>query len=267
MKLEFINSHLDKCTGDHTKIPIGRTAFASKVPLKPTKSPERLPQLSYSLFKEVALRKKLVELGISAAGNRPVLERRHTEWVTLWNANCDSSKPRKKADLLHDLEIWERTQGSRAPTQGSLSMGSEIRNKDFDGAGWSAKYEDSFQSLIESARRKIVTNKSNQSSELEPDVTGGNNRSRDAATLSENRPGMDTMPVEPSKEFPPAVEKSAVDSLMSDTQMSQQNVEWGVIEAGGDILSPLPQPSPQESVYRNGNGTSLGSDTTMIDHA
>ncbi|KAI1497877.1 hypothetical protein F5X99DRAFT_395479 [Biscogniauxia marginata] len=120
----------------------------------PSKSLERLPALNYSSLREQQLRKKMSELGISTGGGRQMLERRHKEWVTIWNANCDSLRPRRKADLLHDLDIWERTLGMRAPTLSrSAVLGAQIKDKDFDGAAWAAKHDSSFKDLIASARR------------------------------------------------------------------------------------------------------------------
>lgn len=81
-----------------------------------------------------------------------MLERRHKEWMTLWNANCDSLNPRRKVDLLHDLDVWERTLGSRAPTNSrSQNLGAQIKDKDFDAAGWAAKHDASFKDLVASA--------------------------------------------------------------------------------------------------------------------
>ena len=109
------------------------------------------------MLKEPQLRKKLQDLGISTAGSRQMLERRHKEWITIWNANCDSLHPRRKADLLHDLDVWERTLGTRAPTSSrSIKLGTEIKDKDFDGAAWAAKHDTSFKSLIASARKNRV---------------------------------------------------------------------------------------------------------------
>ena len=106
------------------------------------------------MLKEPQLRKKLQELGISTAGSRQMLERRHKEWMTIWNANCDSLHPRRKADLLHDLDVWERTLGTRAPTSSrSIHLGTQIKDKDFDGAAWAAKHDTSFRDLIASARK------------------------------------------------------------------------------------------------------------------
>ncbi|KAK4240381.1 hypothetical protein C8A03DRAFT_42098 [Achaetomium macrosporum] len=128
-----------------------RTPFQN--PPTPTKPPERLPALAYSMLKDTALRKKMAELGLSTSGSRQMLEKRHQEWVTIWNANCDSARPKKRSELLHDLEVWERTMGTRAPTMSrSANLGAQIKDKDFDGAAWAAKHDMSFKDLIAKAR-------------------------------------------------------------------------------------------------------------------
>ncbi|KAL2158655.1 hypothetical protein VTH06DRAFT_4137 [Thermothelomyces fergusii] len=133
---------------------LGAARGLSQKPATPSsKAPERLPALAYSMLKDSALRKKLAELGLSTAGSRQLLERRHQEWVTIWNANCDSARPKKRSELLQDLEVWERTMGGRAPTMSrAANMGAQIKDKDFDGAAWAAKHESSFRDLIAKAR-------------------------------------------------------------------------------------------------------------------
>ncbi len=118
---------------------------------------ERLPQLNYSLLKDNALRRKFSEIGIPSSGPRPLLIRRHTEWINLVNANCDSTKPRSKRELLHELDIWDRTQG-RQMLSASNGGGSAttVMNKDFDGAAWAASHDQDFKSLIAKARRKAA---------------------------------------------------------------------------------------------------------------
>ncbi|PQK13887.1 hypothetical protein BB8028_0004g08180 [Beauveria bassiana] len=116
---------------------------------------ERLPSLSYSIFKEAALRKKLAEIGISNQGPRPLLERRHKEWLTIWNANCDAAAPRRRAELLRDLDVWERTQGGKAPppSRAAAQAAHAVKDKEFDGAAWASKHEGSFKDLVADARR------------------------------------------------------------------------------------------------------------------
>ena len=121
------------------------------------KRPERLAQVNFSMMKEAALRKKLGEMGISASGNKPLMERRYTEWITLWNANCDSRKPKTKGELKRELEVWERTQGGRAQTSAyGQNSGTQVKDKDFDGKAYSSTHDDSFRKLIANARKKAA---------------------------------------------------------------------------------------------------------------
>lgn len=117
--------------------------------------PERLPQLNYSLFKENALRKKLVDMGIPSGGSKALLIRRHTEWVNLVNANCDSSRPRTKRELLRDLAEWDRSQGSVLPSRLGLAANTiTLMSKDFDGVAWGTAHNKDFQKLIQEARNR-----------------------------------------------------------------------------------------------------------------
>ncbi|KAL1843335.1 hypothetical protein VTJ49DRAFT_2152 [Mycothermus thermophilus] len=164
MKPWQVDRHIDRsCPGSpqpqkqqpSTSAPPRGSLFpnAPPTPTKQTKPPERLPALAYGMLKDSALRKKLQELGLSTVGTRTMLENRHKEWVTLWNANCDSARPKKRSELLQDLEAWERTQGARAPTNSRAAViGAQIKDKEFDGAAWAAKHESSFRDLIAKAR-------------------------------------------------------------------------------------------------------------------
>ncbi|KAK5658231.1 hypothetical protein OQA88_2206 [Cercophora sp. LCS_1] len=128
-----------------------RSAFPGQASQKP---PERLPTLAYSMLNDTKLRKKMTELGLSAAGSRQTLEARHKEWITLWNANCDSAHPKGRRELLQDLDVWERTVGTRASTATRAAhVGAQIKDKNFDGAAWAAKHDTSFKDLIANARK------------------------------------------------------------------------------------------------------------------
>ncbi|KAI1373275.1 DNA repair protein rad18 [Hypoxylon crocopeplum] len=166
MRPEQVDRHLDtSCPTENQpqQSPSKRTSRSTSIPIAfPTASPkkqpprnlERLPAVNYSMLKEPQLRKKMAELGLSAGGGRKMVEKRHKEWTTIWNANCDSLHPRRKTELLHDLDVWERTLGARAPTSSkSLSLGAQIKDKDFDGAAWAAKHNISFKDLIASAQQ------------------------------------------------------------------------------------------------------------------
>lgn len=156
MKNEAVFQHLDICTGDPAppkKISFGSLqpmSLASRTP--PNKPPERLPTINYSLLKDAVLRKKLKDLGIPNWGPRPLLQKRHTEWMNLWNANCDSKAPKSKRELLHELDVWERTQGGHS-NHSAESAGSVMR-KDFDATAWSTSHENDFKQLIANARKR-----------------------------------------------------------------------------------------------------------------
>jgi E3 ubiquitin-protein ligase RAD18 len=92
------------------------------------------------------------------------LIRRHTQWVDIFNANCDSPRPRTNRELLRELDIWERTQGGHAPGQGQ-SAPTGVMKKDFDGAEWSDKHKDQFDDLIAQARIRAKEKKREREAE------------------------------------------------------------------------------------------------------
>ncbi|KAK0636911.1 hypothetical protein B0T17DRAFT_484883 [Bombardia bombarda] len=203
MKESQVDKHIDKsCPGTpQPQRPTpprpsrGNTNNDSHVPPNPTwkpspppaKIPERLPALNYSVLKDTALRKKMTELGLSAAGPRQMLERRHQEWITIWNANCDSARPKSRFDLMRDLEVWEKTMGTRAPTVSrAANMGAQIKDKDFDAAAWAAKHDTSFKDLIANARRsKMKADPPRPKPEPEPDSAGGEEDQRGAIIIDD----------------------------------------------------------------------------------
>ncbi|KAM0717602.1 hypothetical protein Q7P37_007454 [Cladosporium fusiforme] len=161
MKIEAVEPHLDKCEDEKaatkrskSRTPVGGFGSLRASPREMPRPQDRISELNYSLLKEGAMRKKMDELGLPSFGSKQLMVRRHTEWVNLWNANCDSSRSRTKRELLHDLDTWERTQGGRAPVS---SQGTAIMRKDFDGTGWANKNKDDFSRLIADARRKKTT--------------------------------------------------------------------------------------------------------------
>lgn len=176
VKEVMINSHLDRGCMDEPNRPRsskGSIQSPAEPPSVEVKRPERLAQLNYSMVKDGPLKRKLVDQGISAMGSRQMMERRFTEWVTLWNSNCDARFPKGKSDLKRELEVWERTQGVRAQASYSMDPGSQIKDKSFDGKAWANKHDDSFRDLIANARRKLPTKPAVPPIEAEePSATG-----------------------------------------------------------------------------------------------
>lgn len=161
MKIEAVEPHLDKCEDERkrasrskSRTPINGlgSSHSFPPPSSQLKPPDRLPELSYSLFNETKLARKLKELGIPSTGSKQLMVKRHKEWVNIWNANCDSNRPRGKRELLQELDAWERTQGGKAPNPNGLA--STIMRKDFDSTGWANSNKSDFSRLIADARKK-----------------------------------------------------------------------------------------------------------------
>jgi len=111
----------------------------------------RLPKLNYSLLNESKLRTKISELGVKAVGTKAILEKRHTEWVNIWNANLDAKAPKTKKQLLAELDQLEKEQ--------LKPKVNPIKKDGFSDEKWTNKHRDDFDELIKNARtkrRKVV---------------------------------------------------------------------------------------------------------------
>ncbi|ODQ63172.1 hypothetical protein NADFUDRAFT_8231, partial [Nadsonia fulvescens var. elongata DSM 6958] len=109
----------------------------------------RLAKLNYTLLNPQSLKGKLSDLGLPTTGPRTILEARHAEWVSLWNANLDFSPDRRRprSALLKTLTDWERTRKK----EGTRDLKGEIRG--IDAKSWKRQYEAEFDELIEQAKR------------------------------------------------------------------------------------------------------------------
>jgi len=198
MKNDIVFDHLDTCTGSHR--PGQTTPLSESLQLRSESprerprdsaatSPKRIPAINYSILKESVLRRKLQDLGIPNWGPRALLQRRHMEWMNLWNANSDAKVPKSKQDLLQELGIWERSQGGQAP---ATSLGpNSVMHKEFDGAAWSADHDDEFKRLIASARKRsdaIVRSTIPQSLKEQNEVNIGVDNDITAKVTSEAEP-------------------------------------------------------------------------------
>ena len=214
MKIEAVDPHLDKCEDEQkqasrakSKTPVNVFGASKPPPAQPTRpTQERISELNYSLLTDTKLRAKLQSLGIPGWGSKQLMIKRHTEWVNLWNANCDSRHPRSERELLRELEQWERTQGGRATA--STGLASTVMRKDFDGAAWTNKNRDDFSRLIAEAKRKKGNPALAPEAEkpaIEPEipeavaVNGGPDESQHNAFL----PPPSTQPTSPPPLFPP----------------------------------------------------------------
>lgn len=157
VKLDLINEHLDSCLAREARK--GQQGEVSSDVLEPrrasaaakatTAAPSRIPKMNYALMTETRLRTLLKEAGIPSHGSKLQLQRRHTEWANVWNANMDVKKPVSKRELLRRLDEWERSvSAERIEILGDRKQATTQQDKE-----WSKKYDDQFQSLIENARK------------------------------------------------------------------------------------------------------------------
>ncbi|KAF9896631.1 E3 ubiquitin-protein ligase rad18, partial [Lobosporangium transversale] len=80
-----------------------------KKPVATYPEPKRIPKLTYSILNDKQLRKKLQELGLPTHGDKQLMQKRHAEYVTIYNANCDATRPQTQAQLMKAMEVWERS--------------------------------------------------------------------------------------------------------------------------------------------------------------
>jgi len=257
VKEDTINSHLDRNCMEEPRItkPLSKATSNPKPPDKHITRPERLPQLHYSMVKDNVLRKKLSDLGISAGGSRQLLEKRYTEWVTLWNANCDATKPKSKSELKKELGVWERTQGSIAGSS-KQDPGAQIRDKDFDGKAYSTKYDDSFKQLIANARKKPAVRPATppQSTSEPVDLTGSPTPTkapdpRPTSPVNTEMAGNNDLPVQ-------------TEQYRKEESLAKQSSRRRFFEERPDDHSQLPPPSSQYSIIEKDSG--IGPDMTTL---
>lgn len=157
--------------------------------------PTRLPGLHYPMLSDKALRKKLQDLGIPTTGAKPVLIKRHQEWLNLYNSNCDASDDvrKTKRELLRELDAWERTQGGSANVKES-----HIMRKDFDGQGYATEHKSQFDDLIANARAraraKTEANNTESNAEQGQSDTVGNGTTHQSSPDTNNAPTSSARP-------------------------------------------------------------------------
>ena len=245
MKIDAVDGHIDRCEDEKKNKQLGRPKSRahlgdfpppSNAAVRNPKPADRLPELSYSLLNETKLAKKLKELGIPSTGSKQLMIKRHREWVNLWNANCDSSNPRSKRDLLRELDAWERTQGGRAPLVNGLA--STIMTKEFDAAGWSNSNRSDFDRLIADAKR-----------------TGAPLASRDVTRSDGQEGGSDEQPIDKTVNAGTSDVGHQGSPLCPRTDAAEIQPNPGSSPAPKTFTYPPPSGgNPVQPVPRDGNG-------------
>jgi E3 ubiquitin-protein ligase RAD18 len=154
-----------------------------------------------------------------------LLQKRHTEWLNLWNANCDAFIPKSKRELLRELDAWERTQGGQASAGANVVM-----RKDFDSPGWSAAHSEDYKRLIADAKKAMKAPTGPATSEEGP---AGTEAPKAAVT-----------PVTEQLELP--ADPMSVEEASAGTE----TMETGITDPGE--MQPGVQPQPVEELTANG---------------
>lgn len=261
MTLKAVEAHIDDCTGEplskrRAAAHNQRTLSSLSIPQSNSiKRPEKLPHPHFNGLKDLQLRKKLTDLGLSAAGSRQAQEKRYAEWVLLWNSNCDSKNPRGKGDLRKDLDTWERTQGERASRSNiAFSTGAQIKDKDFDKEAWGNQNSDSYKELIAQARAKVAA-KQAESTASDGAQQRTSLTSLPASSLIQS-PQNRSVPSRESAEPPPKPDIMSRDTLSRHTSPTKFNSSqprfFQAYSAVDSSIAP-PQSQSQGSVQREDN--------------
>ena len=172
MKEAAVNKHMDDIHFNPVPKPRQSATLSSFASAQmsaaramPDFKPQPLPTISYNLLKDKALRDKLHALGIPSHGAKPLMERRHREWTTLWNANLDATHPKSRRELLKQLDEWERTQAYPAAQRGPKE--NQVANKEFDGKRWANQHANEFDSLVEKARKQVAERRAKEKAAAE----------------------------------------------------------------------------------------------------
>ena len=161
--------------------------------------------------------------------------------MNLWNANCDSSKPRPKRELLHELDVWERSQGGHASNAvGGVNGANLVMKKDFDGSAWAANHNEDFQRLIAKARQKPNTPAPSADTNANP---YSKHQPKDAAeTQSLSFGSLESRSCDAASEpisRPESMEKSVVDL---ENNMMELPMKASIpFEQSRDLKDPIPQ--------------------------
>ncbi|KAI8898399.1 hypothetical protein BC833DRAFT_590016 [Globomyces pollinis-pini] len=126
------------------------------------------PTIAYHLYKDNKIRALLQNEALSSYGDRSSLIKRHSQWIMMFNANCDSSQPKSLKELRSDLNDWEQLNATRTtqPQNSNHELTKEYQNSITNHL---FKYKEHFEELIEEIKaRKSNCKKKNP--EIEKDI-------------------------------------------------------------------------------------------------
>jgi hypothetical protein len=118
---------------------------------------------SYNSLKKKQLKELCQKEGLPTTGTDEELKARHRAFITLYNVECDSTRPRSKRELLRDFLKQEQTgqQEAKKVAKETKSLKTLLKRRATEGAPLSSgdealdkKLKDGFDKLIAEARSK-----------------------------------------------------------------------------------------------------------------
>jgi len=196
-----------------------------------------LPKIAFNIIKESALRNKLQEHGIPSRGDKRILQDRYNEWMTIWNANVDSTTPKSKKELLKELSAWEAI--NRAPVVEKTKA-----------AGWTQEWSEShkphFNELIAQARRgpkPMKESKKDEKAEGEVEHATLSSAQADGASAAPTALPNNTTPptIIPEDKIPPS---NATQSFQPDFHQPQYYDQAFTATLHSTLWQAYPPPPP-----------------------
>lgn len=141
-------------------LPQPTYALQSSASASPSTPPKKLPKPGTTNLKLKDLKARLAKLGLATTGTHSELVRRESEWINIWNANCDALRPRSMKELGRELRLWEEQQLHLPPpnqqqgTQLGAPAQAQPGKKSFEDArAYSKQQNETFKALARKARQ------------------------------------------------------------------------------------------------------------------
>lgn len=138
----------------HRDLP--QPTYSLSASASPTTPPKKLPKPGTTNLKLKDLKARLAKLGLATTGTHSELVRRESEWINIWNANCDALRPRSMRELGKELRLWEEQQMHLAPSnqqqQGAQAQAQAGKKTFEDARAYSKQQNETFKALARKAR-------------------------------------------------------------------------------------------------------------------
>ncbi|EJU05522.1 hypothetical protein DACRYDRAFT_113608 [Dacryopinax primogenitus] len=134
--------------GGKTGSKFGRRGAGGDTDRSSSPPPRPLAKVSYHTLSNKQVRMLLQTQGLAETGDRKQWEQRHAQWITLYNANLDSSKAKSTDQLKRDLDKWERLRARDEKEK-------EARMSRVDAKGYEKSQNEHFAKLIVQARASV----------------------------------------------------------------------------------------------------------------